>query len=78
MNTYPKSEDEDIPQPVPDVEEVPVREPDQFEDVPLPRRVTRETEAAREEDPLHEEEDRNHGDEGIDDPPSGTTTRVGH
>jgi hypothetical protein len=78
MNTTQNSEEENIPQPVPDVEEVPVREPDEFEDIPLPRRVTRETEAGREEDELHDNEDRNHGDEGIDDPPPGTTTRVGH
>lgn len=49
--------------PVPDADELPVRQPDEFEDVPLPRKVTRETEA------LHEKEDLRHGDEGIDDPP---------
>lgn len=53
--------------PQPDVEELPVQQPNEFEDVPLPRKVTRETDA--EKDKTHEKEDLRHGDEGIDDPP---------
>lgn len=57
------STEEPVTPPVPDTEELPVRQPDEFQDVPVPKKVTRETEGT------HEKEDLRHGDEGIDDPP---------
>lgn len=64
MNALTQNQEEEAPAtPVPDLDEVPVQQPDEFEDVPLPRKVTRETEASE------DKEDLRHGDEGIDDPP---------
>lgn len=60
MNT--SSDDSEQP-PVPLPDELPSQEPDEFQDVPLPKKVTREADA------LHEKEDLRQGDEGIDDPP---------
>lgn len=59
----PNTHQEPTPDQEPDLDELPVHQPDEFEDVPLPRKVTRETDAAS------DKEDLNHGDEGIDDTP---------
>jgi hypothetical protein len=58
MNSNPNPDEMTPDGPVPNIDEVPLREPDQFEDVPLPRKVTRETEAGS------EKEDLNHGGRG--------------
>lgn len=62
MNTEENPQQE----PVPDIEELPVRRDDETSEVPPPKRVTRETEAAQEKS---DREDLAHGDEGVDDPP---------
>lgn len=59
----PNTHQEPTPDQEPDLDELPVHQPDEFEDVPLPRKVTRETDASS------DKEDLNHGDEGIDDTP---------
>ncbi|SKA82107.1 hypothetical protein SAMN02745166_00864 [Prosthecobacter debontii] len=66
MNELTSPTEEFSPIPNPNPSEVPLRQPDEFEDVPLPRRVTRETDAGA--DPKHDKEDLRQGDEGIDDP----------
>lgn len=68
MNEPTSPQEEFQPIPNPNSSEVPVRQPDEFEDIPLPRRVTRETDAGI-DSPGHDKEDLRHGDEGIDDPP---------
>ena len=62
----PNTHQEPTPEQAPDLDELPIHQPDEFEDVPLPRKVTRETDA------LNDQEDLNHGDQGIDDPAPAT------
>lgn len=70
MNANLPEEETTTAEPAPDLDELPVRQPDEFEDVPVPRKVTRETDASTGKD--SDKEDLRQGDEGIDDPPPET------